>query len=130
MASHIGREESASVVASSARVAVGLHLSQRADVSGDCTVSSEGTCGEEEMRNEGLSYSDPDSSTQHPVGPLRRSSCPLCGAIDADAIGSGSPYRTGAWCLPLGIREEAIQQEDIRSVGSWIAEPEGRKTGN
>ena len=68
---------------------------------------------------------------QHLADPLRRSSCPLCGAIDADAIGSGSPYRTGAWCLPLGIREDAIQQEDIRSVGSWIAEPEpGRKTGN
>lgn len=40
----------------------------------------------------------------------------------AGAIRSGSPYRTGR-CLPLGIRDVAIQEEDIRSVSSWIADP-------
>lgn len=77
-----------------------------------------------------LAYSDPSSSIQHLAGPLRPSSFPLCAAIDPGAIGSGSPYRTGR-CLPLGTRDVAIQQEDIRSVDSWIVGPEPeRKAGN
>lgn len=132
MASHIGREESASVVASSARVAVGSHLSQRADVSGDCTLATRREyAGNKNRATRGLAYSGPDSSTQHLVGPLRRSSCPFCRCYRCGCDWERVSIQDRHRCLPLGIREDTTQREDIRSVSSWIAESEpGRKTGN
>jgi hypothetical protein len=132
MASHIEREESAFGEASSARVAVGLHLSQRADVSGDCTLASRREhAGSEKRATRGLAYSDPDSSTQHLAGPLRRSSCPFCACYRCGCDWERVSIQDRRRCLPLEIREDTTQQEDIRSVGSWIAEPgPGRLTGN
>lgn len=56
MASHIGPEGSAFVVASSARVVIGLHLLGnriKQALAGDSMQPSEGTCGEEELHKEG-----------------------------------------------------------------------------